>query len=59
MKNIYTTKFISAEIKDIDTKQGIVAGYFANFNTLDSDGDIIRKGAFNQSIQEWFPKGRV
>ena len=59
MKSIYTTKFISAEIKDIDTKQGIVAGYFANFNSLDSDGDIIRQGAFNQSIQEWFPKGRV
>jgi HK97 family phage prohead protease len=59
MKSIYTTKFILAEIKDIDAKQGVVAGYFANFNTLDSDGDIIRKGAFNQSIQEWFPKGRV
>jgi len=59
MKSIYTTKFISAEIKDIDTKQGVVAGYFSNFNTLDSDGDIIRKGAFAQSIQEWYPKGRV
>jgi hypothetical protein len=59
MKSIYTTKFISAEIKDIDTKQGVVAGYFANFNTLDSDGDIIRPGAFNQTIKEWLPKGRV
>jgi HK97 family phage prohead protease len=59
MKSIYTTKFISSEIKDIDAKQGVVAGYFANFNTLDSDGDIIRKGAFAQSIQEWYPKGRV
>lgn len=59
MKNIYSTKFISSEIKDVDVKEGIVTGYFANFNTLDSDGDIIREGAFKQSIQEWYPKGRV
>ena len=59
MKNIYSKKFISSEIKDVDVKKGIVTGYFANFNTLDSDGDIIREGAFKQSIQEWYPKGRV
>jgi HK97 family phage prohead protease len=59
MKNIYSKKFISSEIKDVDVKEGIVTGYFSNFNTLDSDGDIIREGAFKQSIQEWYPKGRV
>jgi HK97 family phage prohead protease len=59
MKDIYSKKFISSDIKDVDVKEGIVTGYFSNFNTLDSDGDIIREGAFKQSIQEWFPKGRV
>jgi len=39
-------------IKDIDTKQGIVKGYFASFNTLDADNDIFVKGAFKKSIQE-------
>lgn len=57
--SIYKTKFISSEVKDIDAKQGVVSGYFANFNTVDTDGDIIRPGAFKQSIQEWFPKGRI
>lgn len=59
MKSIYSKKYISSDIKDVDVKEGIVTGYFSNFNTLDSDGDIIREGAFKQSIQEWYPKGRV
>ena len=39
-------------IKDVDTRKGIVTGYFASFNTQDSDGDVIRPGAFVRSIQE-------
>ena len=38
--------------KDIDSKQGIVTGYFASFNTLDSDGDIFDSAAFNKSIRD-------
>lgn len=37
--------------KDIDGKKGIVTGYFANFGSIDSDGDIISKGAFSQTIK--------
>jgi HK97 family phage prohead protease len=42
-------------IKDVDSKQGIVTGYFAAFDNVDSDGDIIRKGAFKKSIEERGP----
>lgn len=39
-------------IKDIDGKKGIVSGYFAAFDNVDSDGDVIRKGAFTKTIIE-------
>ena len=42
----------SLEIKDIDEKKGIVAGYASVFNNIDSDGDILTKGAFSKSISE-------
>ncbi|MBO0947529.1 HK97 family phage prohead protease [Fibrella forsythiae] len=42
-------------LKDVDTKQGIVKGYFAAFNSKDSDGDIIVKGAFAKTIAERGP----
>lgn len=46
------TKQIGCGFKDLDTKQGIVTGYFAHFGNIDSDGDIIVKGAFAKTIQE-------
>lgn len=46
----------SCGIKDIDTKQGIVSGYFAAFGNKDSDGDIIQPGAFAKTIAERGPK---
>lgn len=42
--------------KDVDGKKGIVTGYFSAFNNVDSDGDIIRKGAFAKTISENGPK---
>jgi len=54
MKDIYSHKdfHISTpiQIKDVDGKKGIVTGYFADFDTLDSDGDVIKLGAFARSI---------
>lgn len=38
--------------KDVDGRKGIVTGYFAHFDNVDSDGDIIRKGAFKKTIKE-------
>lgn len=46
------TKQIGCSFKDLDTKEGIVTGYFAHFGNIDSDGDIIVKGAFAKTIQE-------
>jgi len=56
---IYGYKRLQQEVKDVDAKKGIVSGYFSAFNIKDSDGDIIRPGAFQKSINEWFPKGRI
>lgn len=58
---IYVYKNQSLEVKDIDSKQGIVSGYFSAFGMVDSDGDIMMPGAFKRSIQDWGPdaKGRI
>lgn len=56
---IYGYKSFGQSIKDVDRKQNIVTGYFSAFDIKDSDGDIIRKGAFKRSIEEWHPKGRI
>lgn len=56
---IYGYKRMTQDVKDVDVKKGIVSGYFSAFNIIDSDGDIIRPGAFKRSIDEWFAKGRV
>jgi HK97 family phage prohead protease len=55
MNNIYSYKDFAISptgIKDVDGKKGIVTGYFAHFNNVDGDGDIIRKGAFSKTIRE-------
>jgi HK97 family phage prohead protease len=48
----FQTKSIPVNVKDIDMSGRIVKGYFASFETLDSDGDIFRKGAFKKTIEE-------
>lgn len=50
-----TYKSFELGFKDIDSKKGIVTGYFSSFNTKDSDGDIILKGAFSKTISERGP----
>lgn len=47
----YSVKNISL-ITDLDEGSRRVKGYFASFDTLDSDMDVIRKGAFKKSIDE-------
>lgn len=53
---LYKNSSVNASIKDVDGKKGIVSGYFSSFDNVDSDGDVIRKGAFAKSIMEWGPK---
>jgi len=58
MNELYAYKSIilPASFKDVDGKKGIVTGYFASFDNVDADGDIIRKGAFTRSINNNGPK---
>lgn len=44
-------------VKDMDTKSGIVTGYLASFNTVDSYMDMIVPGAFKKTIAERGPSG--
>ena len=44
---------------DLNVKQGIVTGYFSKFNNVDSDGDIIRPGAFTKTIKENGPESSL
>ena len=37
-------------------KKGIVTGYFSRFGNVDSDGDIIKAGAFAKTLKEQGPK---
>lgn len=39
-------------IKDVDTKKGIVEGYFSTWDQVDAHGDEIVKGAYKKTIQE-------
>jgi len=57
MKDIYSYKDSTSSVsfKDIDGKKGIVTGYFSDFGSVDSDGDIIIPGAFAQSISKQGP----
>lgn len=50
MNKVYEYKSFHESVKDVDQKQGIVTGYFSHFNSVDSDNDIIKKGAFSRSI---------
>jgi len=58
MNSIYNIKdvSISSEIMDMNPLQGIVTGYFSKFNNVDSDGDIMKPGAFTKTISEQGPQ---
>jgi HK97 family phage prohead protease len=45
-------KSIGGTVKDVDPKSRMVTGYFSSFDIKDSDGDIIRKGAYAKTILE-------
>lgn len=49
--NIYY-KSTENTFKDFDEKKGIVSGYASVFGNVDSDGDIIKSGAYSKTIKE-------
>lgn len=46
----YEYKGFDLAIKDVS--KGVVTGYFASFNTVDSDNEVFLAGAFTKSINE-------
>lgn len=48
----YNIKQATSQIKDIDLSAREVAIYLSVFDTIDSDNDLIKKGAFKKSLQE-------
>ena len=48
MKNLIFKQAPIGELIDADDKSGIVKGYASIFNNIDSDNDIIRKGAYKK-----------
>jgi len=54
---IMQIKSIMGTVTDVDTKNGIVTGIWSNFDNLDYDDDIIRRGAFTKTIAERGPNG--
>jgi len=49
--NLYSVKS-NTEIKDVDNNKREVAIYLSKFGNLDSDNDVIQKGAFKKSLKE-------
>ena len=56
--NHYGVKTIALKLDDVDESSRTVKGYFASFDTIDSDFDVIRKGAFSKSIKERGPSAK-
>ena len=52
IENTYSIKTLGLEVKDIDVQTRRVKVALSAFNNVDSDGDIIRFGAFKKSIEE-------
>ena len=49
------SKFVVKESSD-DSR--MIKGYASVFNNMDSDMDVIHKGAYTRSIKEWGPSGK-
>ncbi len=45
-------------ISDVDLSSHIIKGYASVFGNIDSDGDIMVKGAYAKTISEWGPQGK-
>ena len=58
MSNLcYSIKNLSEAIQDVDVKNGIITGYFAAFDNIDSDNEIFLPGSFKKTIRERGLKG--
>lgn len=46
---------IAGQVKGIDSKKGTIEGYLSAWDVVDSDGDMLMRGAFQKSIAERGP----
>lgn len=46
------------DVKSLD-ETGTFSGYASMFDNKDSEGDVVRKGAFAKTLAEWAQKGRL
>lgn len=52
-------KGASFDLKDMDSKKGVVVAYANTYNVKDSDGDISAPGSFDKSVSENFKRIKV
>ena len=57
MKQFYQIKNVENAIKDVDLNKRTVTGYLSRFGNVDSDGDMIKMGAYTKSVHETGPNG--
>ena len=43
----------------VDEATGVFVGYASVFDTIDSYGDVVRKGAFTETLADWKASGRT
>ena len=48
----FMLRFKGNYFDDMDDEKGVVKGYASTFNNVDSDNDIITKGAYTKTLQE-------
>lgn len=49
----------SCELKFAKGDEGTFAGYLSMFDNVDSYGDVVRKGAYEDTLKEWADKGQL
>lgn len=57
MKNLVKSFEVKAD--SLNEETGEFTGYASVFNVVDSYGDVVRKGAFTETLKEWADNGRT
>ena len=52
-------KHFTRQVKDLDSKEGIVVAYANNYGNIDSDRQMSMEGSFRKTVKEHFKKIRV
>lgn len=51
-------KDVTFEVKTVND-DGLFSGYCSVFNVVDSYGDVVKKGAYAETIKDWQAKGKM